>query len=1145
MKTKKQLIDFEHKGNEKHSFKLRPTLLSLCMLTFIGGYSQTGQVNLNLKNATVKELFREIEKQTSYRFSYRDIEINNKGGITISGQGKELKEVLTNELAKQQLSYTVSGNKIIVSPAKKEASSTQKQEIIGKVVDTKGEPIIGATIMEKGTTNGTITDFDGNFTLSVISNAILDISYIGYKSESIKSTGEYLEIKLKEDTEVLEEVVVVGYGTQKKINLSGSLSTVNVAELTESRPITNISHALAGMAAGVSVQMSSNQPGNDNASIKVRGQGTLNDSSPLIIIDGAEAGINTVNPQDIETMTVLKDASSAAIYGSRAANGVILITTKQGKTGKMRLDYNGYVSFTSPAISNSMDPVSNYADYMELINEGYRNSNLSEKFPTSTIQEWRDNEGKDALRYPNSNWIDDTFNNSVSQNHTISMNGGNEKIRFYSSFGYQNNPGVMDNTGFEKYSGRLNVTADINSWISLGANVNGYVSNMDPAAKYANSGTVVDNVFNTLWATTPGMVFQAPDGRYGSINNPADDSQCAINNPLVTLNKVAGNIAKHNMRTRFVATLKPFKGFSITGSYSYEFVDEERMNKQNVLEQWNFKDNIITRTTRERSYIVNYDGKTQRYFNDVVARYEDRFFNNRLGINTMLGASQEKYYSHNFQAKKHDLIDDNLSVINGATGEASASGSSSEWAMRSFFGRVNLDWDNKYLFEINLRADQSSRFLKNKRTGYFPSGSFAWRIDQEKFMQDIVKNGLSNLKFRISYGSLGNNSVGNYDALATYSINNSNYSLNNILVQGLIQGKLANPNLTWESTYMTNVGFDLGFFNNKLTGTIDYFHKRTKDILIDLPAPLVHGTASIPKQNSAIVTNQGIELSLGWQDEIGEFSYGINGNFTYVKNLVNKFKGKDNGGMSINGANLIWEGHSINSQYLLRVDRIIETDADLLLVQQMIDNAPMIDGKKATKNQVFAFGVPEKGDFLYKDINGDGLINMNDREIVSDGPNPKFQFGLNLNASYKGIDISVLFQGQAGAEIYWQHNLVNTPTARYGYQMNKNVAEGRWYEGRTTPAKYPRLLESSDTRNTQMSDFYLEDLSFLKIRNIQLGYSLPKSIISKISFERIRFYASLENFFTFTSFRGFDPESGGTLGYPSMKNVVIGLNLSF
>lgn len=669
---------------------------------------------------------------------------------------------------------------------------------------------------------------------------------------------------------------------------------------------------------------------------------------------------------------------------------------------------------------------------------------------------------------------------------------------------------------------------------------------MDPAAKYQSEGSTVSDVFKFASATTPGMVFRAPDGRYGAMNNSEDSSQSANNNPLLRLNSVDGNIHKTNVRSRFIATLKPFKGFTLTGSYSYEFVDEERSSKPVFLEGWDFRNEIVTFTNKKKSSIMNYDGKIDRFFNDVVARYETRLINDALGINAMLGASQEKYRSHNFKATKYDMIDTSLGVLNGAIGDASASGSSAEWAMRSFFGRVNLDWQQKYLLEINLRADQSSRFLKSKRTGYFPSASFAWRLEQEKFMEGLRDKGLSTLKLRLSYGSLGNNAVGNYDALALYANKNDdgafNYSLNNLVALGLAQARIANPNLTWESTYMTNVGIDFGLFNNRLTGTMDYFHKKTKDILINLPAPAVHGIASIPKQNSAEVLNQGVELTLGWQDKIGDFSYSVNGNFTYVKNEVTKYKGKDKGGITYSGANIIWEGHAINSQYLLRCDRIIQTDEDLALVQQMIDNAPVVDGKKV--DPFAAFGTPQKGDLLYKDINQDGIIDMDDREIVSDGPNPKFQFGLNLNASYKGIDFAMLLQGQAGAKIYWQNDLANTPSVRHGYQLNKEVADGRWYEGRTD-ATYPRLLEYQDQRNKQMSDFYLENLAYLKIRNIQLGYTLPAKLTKKISLERLRFYGSLENFFTFTSFRGFDPEIGGNIDYPAMKNVVFGINLSF
>ncbi len=1001
----------------------------------------------------------------------------------------------------------------------------------GIVGDALG-PVAGANVIEKGTTNGTITDADGNFTLNVSSpNAILVISYIGYKEQEIPVNNQTsFNVKLTEDSQALDEVVVVGYGTQKKVNLSGSVVAVNVEEQMESRPITNVGHVLAGMAAGINVQSSSNQPGNDDASITVRGQGTLNDSAPLVIIDGVEASIGSINPQDIESMSVLKDAASAAIYGSRAANGVILITTKQGKAGSLKVDYNGYVSFQSTNIPQSLHPVSDYATYMELVNEGLTNSNLATVFSQEKIDEWRAAGDSDPLRYPNTDWIDELFQPSTTHNHVISMSGGSEKIRFYSSFGYQNNPGVMDNTGYEKYNGRVSVNADLKSWLSLGAQVSGYVSNMDPAAKYDDdTTTAVDDVFTYTSATTPGMVFRTADGRYGAVNNSEDDAQASANNPVARLNRTEGNIRKTNMRARFTGTLKPFKGFSLTGSYSYEFTDEQRSLKPVFIDQWNFYTNVVTYSNSGQTSLSNYNGKTERALGDVVAQYETRLVDDRLGLTALLGASQERYRTSYFSATKYDLVDLSLNALDAAIGDASAGGSSSEWAMRSFFGRVNLDWDSKYLLELNLRADQSSRFLSNNRTGYFPSASAAWRMEQEPFMESLVDKGLSNLKLRLSYGSLGNNSVGNYDALSTYTT--YNYVLNNTVAMGLAQSLLANPNLTWETTYVTNVGIDFGVLNNRLTGTVEYFHKRTEDILIELPAPLVHGTTDIPKQNSATVTNQGLELTLGWQDRVGDFTYGINGNFTYVKNIVNKFRGET---ASISGANYICEGYAINSQYLLQVDRIIQTEEDLAIVEQMLANNP---------DAFSAYGTPEMGDLLYKDINGDGLINEDDRTVVSDGPNPKFQFGLNLNASWKGIDFSMLFQGQAGVKVYWQSAAYNTPTVRYGYQINQEVADGRWYPGRTD-ATYPRLLQYEDSRNTQYSDFYLQDKSFLKIRNIQLGYTFPKAWIDKIQIERLRVYGSLENFFTFTPYKGLDPEVSG-LGYPTMRQATIGLNVTF
>lgn len=1006
---------------------------------------------------------------------------------------------------------------------------------IGTIVSETGEEVIGATVKVQGTSMATSTNIDGHFSLTGVKpGAILEISCIGYEPLTVTWKGEPLSLTMKETANALDEVVVVGYGQQKKVNLTGSVASVNMDKISDTRPITNVSQALAGLASGVNVTSGNNQPGNDNATIRVRGVGTLNDASPLVIIDGVEAGINTVNPSDIESMSILKDAASAAIYGSRAANGVILITTKKGQSGSVKVNYNGYVSFES--IRKTLTPVSNYADYMELINEGYYNTYGQKNyiFSDAVINEWRANEGGDQLRYPNQDWIDATFKNATATNHTVSMSGGSDKIRFYTSFGYLNNPGVMPNAGFSRYSARVSVDADVTKWLTIGALASGYRGETQPGAR------VQDDIFTYASATTPGMVFLAPDGRFGAMNNTEDDSQCAVNNPISRAYRIEGNQRKNNSRIRFTGTFRPYEGITVVGSYNYELVDTEQRQKPHFVQGWNFKDDVMTYDSTGKTSVSNSDAKVERYFWDAVGNYDKKFWD-RLQFNLMVGASSELYRSKSFNASRQDLIDLGLWALGAATGDASAGGSSTEWSMLSYFGRVNLNWMEKYLLEFNLRYDGSSRFQKGRRWGHFPSASAGWRMEREAFMQGLVDKGLDALKLRMSYGKLGNNSIGNYDTQALYTSSGMNYVLGNSLATGLAQSALANALLTWESTNVFNVAADLMLFNSRLSATLEYFHKKTDNILISLPAPAVHGTTSLPKVNSAQVSNQGFELTLTWNDRIGNVNYGINANATYVKNNVDKFKGKDKAGMSISGANLIWEGHPINSQYLLKVDRIIQTDEDLALVQKMIDNAPVVNGKKA--NPFAAYGTPEKGDLLYQDVNGDGVIDADDRTIVSDGPNPKWMLGLNLTAEWKGIDFGMLLQASLGAKRYWQSTAYNTPTVRYGYQLNKEVCDGRWYEGRTD-ATYPRLLFYQNNINQQASDFYLQDLAYLKIRNIQLGYTLPQKWTRACQIDKVRIYGSLENFFTFTKFKGFDPEVSG-MAYPTMRQAVIGLNVAF
>lgn len=1009
----------------------------------------------------------------------------------------------------------------------------QTKRISGIVKDATGEPIIGANVVVKGTTNGTITGIDGDYTIQAADNAILVISYIGYKTQEIPVKGKTaVNATLPEDTETLEEVVVVGYGTQKKVNLSGSITSVNVSEMAESRPLTNISTALAGTAPGVQITSSNNIPSNNgDADIKVRGQGTLNNSSPLVIIDGVEGSMNSVTPQDVETVTVLKDAASSAIYGSRAANGVILITTKQGKSGKMKLDYTGYVSFQT--LDKPYEVVSNYADYMEYLNEGMHNSNKPKPFSQNVIDLWRSHENDPTpYAYPNSD-IFDVYETGVSQQHNISASGGSEKITYYTSFNYLNNPGILENCGYERFSLRANVDSQVKDWLKIGINLSGYTASTTPVSE-----NIDDIYLYGLTGGNPGIAYKDDQDRLGINANNEDDPQNAINNPYVRLRNTIGDIKTNTLKTRLYAIITPLKGLTIQGSYMYEYFDKLKESKPNFVPLWNFQTNTLYTDGVTQTSIYNYNEKKFRNFMDATIRYERDYFNNRLSTNIMLGASQEQYKRQYFNTTRKDLIDPSLGVIDGAIGESSSGGNITEWAMRSYFGRVNLGWDGKYLLEVNLRADGSSRFLAGNRWGYFPSFSTAWRISEENFMKNLTW--LDNLKIRASYGSLGNNTLGsnrdndgNYTSQSLYA--QTNYVLGRAVAMGLSQTAIANAALTWETTYVTNFGLDYNTLGNRLSGTVEYFNKRTEGILIDLPAPKVHGNATIPKQNAAQVTNKGVEFSVNWNDKAGasDFEYNVGFNFTYIKNNVDKFKGDD---ASYDGAKMLKEGLPIWSLYVREMDRIIQTDEDLALVQKMLDN-PDVQGKV-----VFPYGTPQKGDILYKDLNGDGLVNDEDRTVIGNGQNPTFTYGVNLGFNWKGIDFSTLIQGVAGLKDVYLSNLYKTGV-RLGYQLNKDVIEGRWYEGRTD-ASYPRLLDYSDTRNEQYSDFWVANKGYLKIRNITLGYTLPSKWTKVAYMERVRVYGSLENFFTFTKWKGYDPEVSG-IRYPTMRQAVVGINVTF
>lgn len=1003
--------------------------------------------------------------------------------------------------------------------------------ISGKVTDANKESIIGLTVVVQGNTaHGAVTDIDGNYTLSdVPSDATLQFSYVGMVTQFISVNGRtVIDVEMQSDTELLEEVVVVGYGIQKKVNMTGAVSSVDLSKMVDSRPILSLSAGLSGLASGISVtQAGGGRPGHDGATIRIRGQGTLNNSDPLVVIDGVPGGMNDINPQDVESISILKDAASSAIYGSRAANGVILITTKKGKAGEAKISYNSYI--TQQKIVNKIDLVSNYADYMDLFNEAQLNSGLPAVFSQEKIDEWRNAGDGDPIKYPNTDWQDEAFKTGLLQNHTLSINGGTDKARYFLSGNYLQNPGIMENSKYDRFSARMNVDIDVKEWITVGVNAYGYRGKEDLGL----SGTEQSgNLFYSyLQATTPGMCFRSPDGRYGGVNNPEDDSQSGTNNILRRLNSVKGNRTTNKMVSRFFVQLRPLKGFTVEGSYTYDFSNAFRYEQPVFFDLWNLYTNTIQTKGTGITKVTNYDEKWIRNHLDGLVRYETDI--HKLNIQTTLGASQEAYRYNYVSASKENLVAPEMTELDAATANASVGGNYSNWAMHSLFGRMNLNWDEKYLLEANLRMDKSSRFAPGKtRRGFFPSFSAGWRISEEEFMKE--NDFFNQLKIRGSYGSMGNNSVGDYDYQMFYSA--QNYILNNAVQIGMAQRALSNAALTWETTYVSNAGVDFGF--NKLNGSVDFFIKNTKGVLIDLPAPLVHGNASIPKTNAGEVRNKGVELNLSWNDKIGQVGYYIGGNYTYVKNKVTKFKGMES---AINGTNMILEGQPINIQYVLSVDRIVQTEEDLAMVQAMVDANP---------NAFTQYQRPELGDLLYKDVSGpdgvpDGRITSDDRIMVGNGTNPTTTYGFNFGIDWKGFDFACLLQGSAGLKVYWDglDGASFWPQVRRGNQINKTIADGRWYPGRTDTT-YPRLLDYSDSRNRVASDFWIQDRSYMRIKNIQLGYTLPKSIMQKMRMQTLRLYISVDNALTFTKYKGLDPEVAGTR-YPTMRLSTFGVNLTF
>ena len=1018
--------------------------------------------------------------------------------------------------------------------------------IKGSVTSDSGEPLTGVTVKVSGGGNGTVTDIDGNFSVNAAPGSLLTFSYTGFKPQTVKAQ-EGMQVVLQSSVNDLNEVVVVGYGTQKKANLTGAVASVNGSVL-ENRPISNIGQGLQGVVPNLNVSMGHGGAPGAGASFNVRGTTSLNGGEPLVLVDNVQMDANLVNPDDIESISVLKDAASAAIYGARAAYGVILITTKKGKLNSrptVQFSASGY--WQSPAVE--MHNV-NSLDYLKMIDIAYQNSGGSGHYFNPLVYEYTEkyvngtydqpvffDKSYSAFKYGyngNTDWWNELYKTSFSQIYNASISGGSQKTRYYVSLGSNNQGGILKATDekYNKYNANINVTSELTPWMEVSAKIaHTYTTEMHPTG-----GTTAMN--NTAYSglsaysgmmksdLSPLMPVKHPDGHYAGQGN--------FTNPVAI--QAQGGNARYRQNDLWMTAgvkLTPIKGLIVNADYTWNYYGWA--STQHVR---NFYDYTAVPGTENYYPWTNPSSVTRSNSDDyyssfnAFAEYNLSLGNNDHNMKFMVGYNQEKKRTQYYYAGRKDLIDPENPAINQAIGDMAIDGNMGQWAVNGTFARFNYDYKGRYLLELNGRYDGSSKFKKGHRYQFFPSISAAWRISEEKFFEG-VKSWWDNMKLRVSYGSLGNQAVnGNFPYLATYGINTKYGALLGggrpvaVFAPGLVSSSF-----TWETVNQIDFGFDAAFLRNRLSASFDWYRRNTKDMLTDgevLPAVL---GASVPRQNAANLKTVGWELSLEWNDRLANgLSYHVKGVLSDYQSTITKFN---------NPTGLIsqyYVGRKMNEIWGYVSNGLFQTEQEA----------------NAHANQSYLYGGKwTAGDVRFEDLDGNNKIDIGDNTLANPGDRkiignstPRFAFGITAGLEYKGIDFEMFWQGigkrdwfpGSGSAAYWGFtNEWQTPlTTSFDYWTPEN-----------TNAFFPRLgWANGGNRNT--STRYLQNASYCRLKNVTLGYTLPRNILDKIGVSRLRVYVTGENLLTFTSLiKAFDPETLNNMTYPINRKIAVGLNLTF
>lgn len=980
-------------------------------------------------------------------------------------------------------------------------SAQNKKTITGTILDEKGESIIGASVAVKGTANGTITDIDGKFSLDVNENDILAISYVGFLAQEIPVTGKSnLQITLKENAEMLDEIVVVGYGVMRKRDLTGAVSSIDSKSMQD-KPVANIGEALQGRASGVQI-INSGAPGS-NVSIRIRGISTINNSEPLLVIDGVptDLSLNALNMDDVQTVDVLKDASATAIYGSRGANGVVIITTKKGKSG------DGVVSFSANwgiQDATSMPDMLNASQFAS-----YHNDMIANYSGTENLMQRPDFADPTALG-KGTDWMDELFRTSMIQNYSVSYSGGTDKSNYYVSAGILDQEGIVTDTSYKRYTVQFNGESKVKPWLKLGNNVT-----LSHDAKKQGSYSIRDAM-----AAQPTQPVYNEDGTYSGPGNPAywyGD----IKNPLGNAKVNSQTTKGYNLLGNIFAEINFFDKvtFKTLGGIDFKFWD-----KENFIPKYDWKP-----ISQPESYRYEESNKSLTYLWDNTLTYIDTF-NENHHLNVMIGSSAQNNVYNKMNASVQGFLSDKNNQLSNGLNQPTVGGTKNDWALLSFMGRVNYNYTDKYLLTLTVRRDGSSRFSKDNRWGTFPSVAAAWRLSEEAFYQK--NKWVNDIKVRAGYGVTGNQWGINEYAYFT-KLKTGQYVFNGTPVSTLYPLVMPNPDVKWETVKQWNAGIDLSLIDQRINLSLDGYIKNTTDMLVPMAVPITTGYSDIyvPSINAGKVRNTGWELTISSRNLTGELEWNTDLNVSYNKNKV----------ISMNEGVPLFTGDDINMTKVL----VNSKGNPINSFYGYVTNGLFQNWDQVNNASIQVPGGTAPGDIRFSDLDNNGVINDNDRTYIGN-PTPEWSFSMNNSFAYKNFDLQIFLQGVAGNDIYnanriWQEGMA-VPQNQTAKVLDRWTGEG-------TSNSVPRAVYSDPNKNARHSSRFVENGSYLRIKNLTLGYTLPQAISKKAYLQTVRMYMSCQNLYTFTKYSGFDPEVGANgidlSTYPLTRTISFGVNVKF